>query len=61
MKNSTSVKMLLSTIKKRSNFQLIEFLHSTEAMVNGDQGAYTNQLILSFYNEERLKKAEGDE
>jgi len=61
MKNSTSVKMLWSTIKKRTSFQLIEFLHSSDALIQGSQEGYTNQFILSFYNEERLKKAQDNE
>jgi len=53
--NITSVQMLLDTIKKRKNFLLVEFLFSDEGIVQSKQGYYTNQIILSFYNEEKIK------
>ena len=56
MKNSTSVQMLLSTVKKRMSFTLKEFLHTNESFVSDGNVAFTNQVILSFYNETLLKQ-----
>lgn len=56
MRNSTSVQMLLSTVKKRMNFTLKEFLHTNESFVSDGNVAFTNQVILSFYNETLLKQ-----
>ncbi len=52
--NTASVKMLLETVKKRSSFRLKEFLHTQENIVKEGEEAYTNQIILSFYNERKL-------
>ena len=56
LKNSTHVQMLLSTVKKRSRFILKEFLHNEKGIVSGENTTYTNQVILSFYNETLLKQ-----
>ena len=55
--NITSVKMLLTTVKKRSKFKLKAFLHTEESLVKEGKEACTNQVILSFYNEKKLKNA----
>ncbi|SHJ47008.1 lantibiotic dehydratase family protein [Aquimarina spongiae] len=54
-KNTTSAAMLLHTVKKRSSFKLKEFLHDQNGVVNEGDQAYTNQVVLSFYNEQKLK------
>ncbi|MHA7055678.1 lantibiotic dehydratase family protein [Aquimarina sp. M1] len=54
-KNNTSMKMLLNTVKKRSKFKLKEFLHAEESVVKEGVKAFTNQIIVSFYNEKKLK------
>ena len=54
-KNTTSAAMLLHTIKKRSTFKLKEFLHGQNGIVNEGDQAYTNQIVLAFYNEQKLK------
>jgi len=56
LKNITSVQMLLSTVKKRGRFILKEFLHTEQSVVSGENASYTNQVILSFYNETLLKQ-----
>ncbi len=57
LKNLTSVQMLLSTVKKRTRFTLKEFLHGDQSVVSDGNASYTNQVILSFYNENLLKNA----
>ncbi len=55
-KNFTSVKMLLDTVKKRQRFKLTEFFFAKEGIVkDGKNAYYANQIILSFYNSQRLK------
>ncbi len=56
MKNSTSVKMFLATIKQYSKCTLKEFLHSDTGVVYRGDDVFTNQIIISFYNEAKLKK-----
>jgi len=55
--NITSVKMLLNTVSKRPSFKLTEFLFSDEGIVKEGKDYYTNQVIVSFYNEQKLNKA----
>ncbi|SEK69564.1 Lantibiotic dehydratase, C terminus [Aquimarina amphilecti] len=54
-RNTTSMKMLLNTVKKRSTFKLKEFLHSEDSVVKEGENAFTNQIVVSFYNEKKLK------
>ncbi len=54
-KNITSMKMLLDTVRKRNSFKLKEFLHAEQGIVNEGNEAYTNQIVISFYNEKKLK------
>lgn len=55
LKNHTSVKMLLSTVKKKMKFKLIEFLHIDSENKEVSETYFTNQVVLSFYNEALLK------
>lgn len=52
--NLTSARMLLDTIKKRSNFKITEFLFNKDSIAKGKEGYYTNQIVLSFYNQNKL-------
>ncbi len=53
-KNLTSTRMLLDFVKKREHFTITEFLFDKSSVVTGKDGYYTNQIILSFYNQNRL-------
>lgn len=52
--NITSVKMFLDEVKNKNNFELIEFLFSEESVVKSNNGYYTNEFIVSFYNNKKL-------
>ncbi|WP_035086019.1 lantibiotic dehydratase family protein [Aquimarina latercula] len=54
-RNITSMKMLLNTVKKRERFKLKEFLHSEDSSIKEGENAFTNQIVVSFYNETKLK------
>ncbi len=56
--NITSVNMLLQTIKKRPAFKLKEFLHMEDGMVKEGEESYTNQVVFSFYNDQKLKNTQ---
>ena len=56
LKNHTSVKMLLSTVKRNRKFKLIEFLHVDPEKREVSNTYFTNQVVLSFYNETLLKQ-----
>ncbi|MFH6994698.1 lantibiotic dehydratase family protein [Flavobacterium sp. FlaQc-48] len=57
LKNITSVKMFLDIIKSREQFKIIEFLFSEDSVVkNKNNEYYSNQIVLSFYNDEKLKQ-----
>lgn len=53
--NLLSVKMLLSIVRKRQTFQLKEFFHTTSAIVREKNKSYSNQVVVSFFNQEKLK------
>ncbi|MBP2834102.1 lantibiotic dehydratase family protein [Aquimarina sp. U1-2] len=55
--NIASMLMLLDTIKNRSAFQIKEFLHVENSIVTKDKEHFTNQLIISFYNDKKLKNS----
>ncbi|WP_422080481.1 lantibiotic dehydratase family protein [Ulvibacterium sp.] len=52
--NLTSVRMFLDTVEKRTDFKLTEFLFAEEGIVKHKTEYYTNQVIVSFFNEEKL-------
>lgn len=54
-KNLTSVQMLLNTVKNRSGFKLTEFLFQHESIVKSNNGFHANQLVVSFYNTQKLE------
>lgn len=57
LKNITSVKMFLDTIKSLEKFKIIEFLHPEDSIVKNKNNEYcSNQIILSFYNNEKIKQ-----
>ena len=49
--------MLLNAVSKRISFKLTEFLFSNEGVVKKDKEYFTNQVIISFYNEQKLNNA----
>lgn len=53
--NGTSVQMLLDTVKNRSEFLLTEFLYANDGIVKSENGYYTHQILVSFFNEEKLQ------
>ena len=55
--NLTSVQMFLQTINKRDQFKLTEFLFGESGTVKSGGEYYTNQVIVSFYNEEKLNNS----
>ncbi|WP_298900862.1 lantibiotic dehydratase family protein [uncultured Psychroserpens sp.] len=57
MDNLTSVKMLLNLVRKRSMFQLKEFLLASGSPVKQNSQYCTNQVIVSFFNERKLNNS----
>ncbi len=57
LKNSNSVKMLLNTVKSRTQFSIKEFLFSEDGVVKNHENLeyYANQVVLSFYNRKKLE------
>lgn len=53
LENPLLIKMLITVIKKRTSFQLQEFLHNAEnaEVYDKEDGYYTNQVVLSFVKE----------
>ncbi len=51
--NITSIKMLLSAVKDQPSFMLSEFLFTNDGIVKKDKECYANQVIVSFYNEQK--------
>lgn len=65
LENVTTIELLLNTVRQRESFVLKEFLFTEETIVakesvnlaNSRQG-YTNQFVVSFYNEGKLKSSQ---
>ncbi|WP_338648515.1 lantibiotic dehydratase family protein [Flavobacterium sp. KS-LB2] len=57
--NLNSVRMFLDSVKKLYNFSISEFLFSEKGIVKQNDNYFTNQLIISFYNEKKLSKSNG--
>lgn len=56
LENEDAVEMWLNTVKNRNYFILKEFLFSEESSVRQNNLQYTNQFVISFYNEEKRNK-----
>ncbi len=52
--NLTSIGMFLDTVKNKDRFTIAEFLFDTNSLVEGPDGNYAHQIVLSFYNKEKL-------
>ncbi|KAA1242895.1 lantibiotic dehydratase family protein [Aquimarina sp. RZ0] len=57
LENYNMIRMWLDTVKKRKDFILEEFLFTEECIVKRGNEGFTNQFVISLYNEEKLKKA----
>lgn len=55
LENMTSVQMLLNTVKNRAEFILSEFLFKNDGIVKAGDGHYTNQIVVSFFNKNKLE------
>ncbi len=53
--NVTSIKILLNAVKSQPSFELSEFLFSEDGILKKEDDYHTNQIIISFYNAEKLK------
>ena len=59
LENLSSVEMLLSIVKSRDAFLLTEFLFFEDSLEKSDSNKRTNQIIISFYNQNKLQDARG--
>ncbi len=57
LENYDMIQMWLDTVKKIEIFVLEEFLFTEESVIKGENKGFTNQFVISFYNEEKLKQA----
>ncbi|GAB5472044.1 MAG: hypothetical protein Mars2KO_01430 [Maribacter sp.] len=57
--NLTSVRMLLDTVKNRSEFLLSEFLFSKEGIVKSENSYHTHQIVISFFNNQKMQSLNG--
>ena len=58
LENTTMLHLLLDSVKRKTQFILEEFLFTEDPIVkNEGNDFFTNQFVVSFYNEEKLKKA----
>ncbi len=53
LENSTSIRMLLDSVKRKKQFLLEEFLFADNGIVNSGNDYYTNQVVFSFFKEKR--------
>jgi len=54
-----SIRAWLSVVKKRSSFQLEEFLFNPQtAVVHGPEGVFANEFIFAFYREAMTRKSD---
>ena len=54
-KNMTSVRMLMDTVKNRPVFSLSEYLFANDGIVKSENGYYTHQILVPFFNSKKLK------
>lgn len=55
LENNNTVRILLDTIKNKEKVLLEEFLFLEDTIVKNKEERYTNECIISFYNEHKLK------
>ncbi len=58
LKNLDSIRMLVDIAVKNSSIKLVEFLFSEDGLVKNADDYYTNEIIISFYNAEKLNKSD---
>ncbi|MEM9686279.1 MAG: lantibiotic dehydratase family protein [Bacteroidota bacterium] len=56
LEHDNAVQMWLDAVKNKGSFVLEEFLFTEESIVKQGRTNYTNQCIISFYHEEKLKQ-----
>lgn len=61
LENLDSIRMFLDIASKSITFKLIEFLFNESGVVKQAKEYYTNEIIMSFYNTEKLKKSYSNE
>lgn len=60
LENVLCIRTLLSVVKNRPNFQLVEFLFNPDtALVKNEEGVFTNEFIFSFFKKKGETKGEG--
>ena len=52
--NKLSIKMMVNIVKSKTMFQLKEFLHDSENVVTSTSNNFSNQVLLTFYNRQKL-------
>lgn len=55
--NDCSVRMFIDALGNKKRFQFVEFLHYEAGVIKSPNGYYTNQIVVSFYNEEKLNNS----
>ena len=58
LENLTSIRMFLDLVHKRESFSIKEFLFDDKGVVFNKTERFTNQIILSIYNKEKLQRNE---
>ncbi|MFY7669796.1 lantibiotic dehydratase family protein [Tenacibaculum sp. MEBiC06402] len=56
LENQTSFKMLYHTVKNRESFILEEFLFSEEEFIKNNGKSFCNEVVISFFNQEKLNQ-----